>query len=158
MYTSLFFNSVVLMLINFGIACYFGRKFFRVMKNHYQLVSEIAEFNSIVRESRLNLDFTTKKVSEAIREIENDINEELELTHDLTELNEKMSGLLKHFSAVEEKVIELVRTNYNMESVTISTPVDINHEVKRVLRKIKKLEMGKIEEHKSLGNLDCVTG
>lgn len=71
MYMSLLFNSVILMLVNFGIACYFGRKvsfelclitngiylfiffyfyfqFFRVMKNHYQLVSEIADFNSVV--------------------------------------------------------------------------------------------------------------
>ncbi|XP_057325198.1 uncharacterized protein LOC130667562 [Microplitis mediator] len=160
MYTSLLFNSVILMLVNFGIACYFGRKFFRVMKNHYQLVSEIADFNSVVRESRLSLDYTTAKVSEAIREIENDISEELNITRDLTELNEKMSGVLKQFSALEEKVIELVRTNYNMESVTVSTPVDINYEVKRVLRKKKKLELeGKAQDElKNLANHECATG
>ncbi|KAK0096441.1 hypothetical protein PV326_005466 [Microctonus aethiopoides] len=119
MYVSWCFNSVVLMLTNFLIALYFGQRFFRV------------------RESRLSLDYTTTKVSEAMKEIENDIGEELNITHNLTKLKEQMSSLLAHFTKIEEEIIELVRMSSNMTSINVATPSDINSEVKKILRRKK---------------------
>ncbi|KAK0178906.1 hypothetical protein PV327_007746 [Microctonus hyperodae] len=155
MYVPWCFNSVVLMLINFLVALYFGQRFFRVMRNHYKLVAEITEFNSIVRESRMCLDYTTAKVSEAMKEIENDIGEELNITHNLTKLKGQMSSLLAQFTKIEEEIIELVRMSSNMTSINTATPSDINSEVKKILRRKKnKLES---PENKIIGDtFECL--
>ncbi|XP_034940756.1 uncharacterized protein [Chelonus insularis] len=138
MFISLIFNSIVLVIFNFILALYFGLKFLQVLKNHYKFVSEIKAFNSIVCESRSNLDFTTVKLSEAIKAIETDIGNELKITHDLTKFNTEMKMLLKRLRHMEQKIIELVKTNCKMEDIMISTPTDINREINKISLKMKK--------------------
>ncbi|XP_015592983.1 uncharacterized protein LOC107266726 isoform X2 [Cephus cinctus] len=93
-----------------------------------------------VRQSRSSLEYISSNVSEAMKEIEDDIGKELEITRNLTKLNSKMSLMLGRFNTLEEEVIELVRMDCNMESVKIETPIDINEEVQKVLASKKTLE------------------
>ncbi|XP_015122774.1 uncharacterized protein LOC107045140 [Diachasma alloeum] len=137
-----FFNNVILMLINFLIAIYFGRRFFIAMTRHYKIVSEITEFNSIVREARDSLDYVTTKIAALMKDIEGDIAEELHVTHNLTKLSSKTSMLLKRYGEVEDRVLELVRMNENMANVQLETPDDIKSEMKRTIMKIKKEQLG----------------
>ncbi|XP_044012290.1 uncharacterized protein LOC122855181 isoform X1 [Aphidius gifuensis] len=112
--------------------------FFKVMSMHYQLVAEITEFNLIVKESRASLDYTTSKIAEAMKEIEGDIDNELGITYDLTKLNSIMLELKSRFIQLEERIIEFVRMDENMENVQLETPDDINYVVKKFITKSKK--------------------
>ncbi|XP_063975156.1 uncharacterized protein LOC135161483 [Diachasmimorpha longicaudata] len=143
-----FFNNVILMLINFLIAIYFGRRFFIAMTRHYKIVSEITEFNAIVGEARDSLDYVTTKIAALMRDvnycqIEGDIAEELHVTHNLTKLSSRTSLLLKRYGEVEERVLEFFRMNENMANVQLETPDDIKSEMKRTIRKIKQDQLGR---------------
>ncbi|XP_012268508.2 uncharacterized protein LOC105693269 [Athalia rosae] len=127
------FNSVIFMFINLMVGLYVFRRFFVSMRLHSKLVAEIAEFNRTVGRSRSCLDYIGHKVSDAMKEIEGDIDKELQITHRLTKLSSQLVDVNKRFTKLEEEVIEMVRTDYNMESIKIETPADINDEVKKVL-------------------------
>ncbi|KAL2718946.1 uncharacterized protein V1478_011365 [Vespula squamosa] len=63
------FNSVIFVLINLTIVLYTLQRFFWAMKQHYKIVTDIADFNSMVNESRASLDYMKYKIMEAMDEV-----------------------------------------------------------------------------------------
>ncbi|RLU26139.1 hypothetical protein DMN91_002305, partial [Ooceraea biroi] len=112
--------------------------FFRVRKEHYQIMAEAERFISIISESRASLDYISSKISEEMNEMKEDIARELSITDHLTKLSSKIGLLLQRYSDLEQELIEEVRKKHNMKSVQIETPVDINEEVKNILMAIRK--------------------
>ncbi|KAK2576729.1 hypothetical protein KPH14_005383 [Odynerus spinipes] len=127
------FNSATFVLINLTIVLYTLQRFFWAMKHHYKIVTDIADFDSMVNESRASLDYVKRKIMEAMDEIKEDVGRELCITDRLTELSSKMAALSQRFNAVEEGVIEFVRMDHNMESVVVETPANVHEEVDKIL-------------------------
>ncbi|KAI4486599.1 hypothetical protein M0804_005969 [Polistes exclamans] len=143
------FNSAIFVLINLMVVLYTLQRFFWAMKQHYKIVTDITDFNSMVNESRASLDYMKCKIMETMDEIKEDVNKELCITDRLTKLSSKIAALSSRFNAVEENVIELVRMDHNMESVRVETPDDINEEMNKILRNLmdNKQQRGKPLKH-----------
>ncbi|XP_043677424.1 uncharacterized protein LOC122633525 isoform X1 [Vespula pensylvanica] len=139
------FNSIIFFLINLTIVLYTLQRFFWAMKQHYKIVTDIADFNSMVNESRASLDYMKYKIMEAMDEIKEDVSKELCITDRLTKLSSRMAALSQRFNIVEEGVIEFVRMDHNMESVRVETPANINEEMDKILTNLveKKQQRGK---------------
>ncbi|XP_014208626.1 uncharacterized protein LOC106639497 [Copidosoma floridanum] len=132
------FNSFIFVVANLSLAVYTLQRFFRAMKFHRHLVDDVREYNDLVEQSRFSLQYISGKVSEAIKEMQSDVEREVYLTHNLTKLEPKIASASKRFAELEEGIIELARLEHNKENATVATPEDVNEEVLQILRNMRK--------------------
>ncbi|XP_011500662.1 PREDICTED: uncharacterized protein LOC105364444 [Ceratosolen solmsi marchali] len=129
------FNSIFFLIINIAIALYTFHRFFRAMRFHYQLIDEVEEFSYLVDQSRASLEYIGNNITEAIKEMQSDIGKEIYVTHNLTILITKINATSKRFNDLEEEIIEFARLNENLDNAVVETPLNINEEVRRILRR-----------------------
>ncbi|XP_066594665.1 uncharacterized protein [Prorops nasuta] len=134
-------NNLITLEINCLIVFYTCWRFFVALRYHNKLTKDFQEFNSIVNQARSGLDYISTKVTEVMKGIKDDVDEELSVTGELTKLNTKMAEILGRFSVLEEDVIEFVRMDYKMDNARVETPADIGEEVRKALQK-KKMQLG----------------
>ncbi|XP_014480642.1 PREDICTED: uncharacterized protein LOC106747543 [Dinoponera quadriceps] len=139
------FNSVIFAMLNVTVVLYICQRFFRVMREHYQIMAEAERFNTIISESRATLAYIGSKVSAGMDQLKEDIAKELFITDHLTRLSSKVGLLMQRYSELEEELIELVRMGHNTKSVRIETPVDINEEVRNILTAARRKQSSQSE-------------
>ncbi|XP_053997699.1 uncharacterized protein LOC128886649 [Hylaeus anthracinus] len=130
-------GSAIPMIVNIVILFYVCQRFFAATRLRRKIMSEMAEFTSIVRRARENVQFIGDQVVKGMEEIKGDVGEELRITDRLTTQNSKLTAMLGRFATLEENVIELVRMDRNRENVMIETPVDVNEEIRKIVATVE---------------------
>ncbi|XP_043252531.1 uncharacterized protein LOC122397444 [Colletes gigas] len=112
-------------------------------------MAEMAEFTSIVRRARENLQYIGDQVTKGMKEIKEDVGEELRVTDRLTTQSTRLAAVLSRFATLEENVIELVRMDRNRENVMIETPVDVNEEIRKIVAAVESKKNESQEQHRA---------